>query len=395
MTGDPGKPRRRTGAPPVEDRSTCLLCGRPLSRHPLAVLRRAPEGAQRLAEGTRLSNDRPRVLTIKECPDCGLVQHTGRPVAGHRAVITAAGLSPEMAQYRSGQLGDWVRTNRLQGRSILVVGCGRGELLPLLERSGAVPTGLEAGGAAQAAGSAPGAILRSYPTDRLRVPGRPFAGFVCINVLEHAPDPRAFLRGVAANLEPDAVGLIEVPSLQSMVDEGRAYDWVADHLSYFTERTLRLALELSGFEVLEASPAWKGYDVAAHVRRRPPSTAADLDDDLRHATRALGRWLTTQAKAGRRVCVWGASHQALTLLAEARADGSVQYIVDSAAFKQGRYAPVTHIPIVAPEALRADPVDAVLVMAAGYSDEVVGQLRSVHAFTGEILVLRGRDLLPA
>jgi hypothetical protein len=180
-----------------------------------------------------------------------------------------------------------------------------------------------------------------------------------------------------------------------MVDEGRAYDWIADHLSYFTERTLRLALELSGFEVLQAGATWKDYDVAAHVRRRPPSAAAALDDDLRHTTRALGRWLGAQAEAGRRVCVWGASHQALTLLAEAHADGRVRYIVDSAAFKQGRYAPVTHIPIVAPDALRTDPVDAVLVMAAGYSDEVVGRLRSVHAFAGGILVLRGRDLLPA
>ena len=50
-------------------------------------------------------------------------------------------------------------------------------------------------------------------------------------------------------------------------------------------------------------------------------------------------------------------------------------IVDSAPFKQNKYTPATHLPIVAPEKLIADKVDAVIVMAAGYSDEVAGIIK--------------------
>ncbi|MDE7061928.1 MAG: hypothetical protein K2O73_01620, partial [Lachnospiraceae bacterium] len=48
----------------------------------------------------------------------------------------------------------------------------------------------------------------------------------------------------------------------------------------------------------------------------------------------------------------------------------IVYVVDSAPFKQNKYTPATHIPIVAPERLKEGEVDMVLIMAAGYSMEV-------------------------
>ena len=62
----------------------------------------------------------------------------------------------------------------------------------------------------------------------------------------------------------------------------------------------------------------------------------------------------------------------------------IKYVVDSATFKQGKFTPVTHIPIVSPEKLNTDPADAVIVMAAGYSDEVAKLIR--QKFDGKINV---------
>jgi hypothetical protein len=50
--------------------------------------------------------------------------------------------------------------------------------------------------------------------------------------------------------------------------------------------------------------------------------------------------------------------------------GKIRYVIDSATFKQGKYTPVTHIPIVSPGALAKNPPDAVIIMAGSYSDEV-------------------------
>ena len=48
----------------------------------------------------------------------------------------------------------------------------------------------------------------------------------------------------------------------------------------------------------------------------------------------------------------------------------IRFAVDSASFKQNRYTPGTHLKIVAPEQIKQEKIDAVLVMAASYSDEV-------------------------
>ncbi|HPV52421.1 MAG TPA: hypothetical protein PLN37_10100, partial [Smithella sp.] len=75
--------------------------------------------------------------------------------------------------------------------------------------------------------------------------------------------------------------------------------------------------------------------------------------------------------------------------------GRIEYIIDSAKFKQGKYTPATHIPIVAPDKLNSNPVDAVIVMAAGYSDEVAKIIKRDFDKNIKISVLRdfGLDII--
>jgi hypothetical protein len=48
---------------------------------------------------------------------------------------------------------------------------------------------------------------------------------------------------------------------------------------------------------------------------------------------------------------------------------------------------VTHLPVVAPERLEADPVDVLVLTALAYRDEIVAQLRGPLRFAGTIAVL--------
>ena len=72
-------------------------------------------------------------------------------------------------------------------------------------------------------------------------------------------------------------------------------------------------------------------------------------------------------------------------------------IVDSAEFKQGKYTPATHIPIVSPDMLDTDPVDAVIIIAGSYSDEVVRTIQRKYDGNMDIAVLRdyGLEIIPA
>jgi hypothetical protein len=88
------------------------------------------------------------------------------------------------------------------------------------------------------------------------------------------------------------------------------------------------------------------------------------------------------------VAIWGAGHQALAVIAMAGIAPSIKYVIDSAPFKQGKYTPATHLLINSPEALLIDPPHAVIVMAAGYSSEIVGLLKKSYPNISNIAILR-------
>lgn len=71
---------------------------------------------------------------------------------------------------------------------------------------------------------------------------------VTFHVLEHLPDPAAFLAGLLAALRPGGRAFIEVPDLMSGL---RSADYVHPaHLSYFTQTTLSRLARAAGFDIL-------------------------------------------------------------------------------------------------------------------------------------------------
>lgn len=367
----------------------CRLCGTPIGGEPLFRLDHAPAGAQLFtAEQSRTAVR----LDVNQCGACGLIQLVGvEPVPYYRSTITAAGLSPEMREFRLAQFSALSREFGLDGKRVVEIGAAKGLLTDLLAAAGMAAFGIEGGAPAEGGLTPEGNPLSAgYPAPGQVLAGAPYDGFVCINFLEHAPAPVDFLRGIAASLSAGAVGIVEVPAFEHMIEGNLSYDWVADHLSYFTSDSLRLALELAGFEVLRIERVWHGYDWAATIRRRPRLKLDDMRADYDQAIASLRGLVAGYRAAGRVVAVWGASHQALTLLTDCRFDdGDVAAIIDSAPFKQGRFAPGCGLPVVAPAWLQESNVDAVVIMAAGYSHEVAKQLRQKFGFTGEAAIFKG------
>ena len=68
--------------------------------------------------------------------------------------------------------------------------------------------------------------------------------------------------------------------------------------------------------------------------------------------------------------MWGAGHRTLALLSLSNLH-EIEYVVDSAKFKQGRYTPILHKKIVHPNFLKKNKVDLLIIMVPGiYPDEV-------------------------
>jgi len=355
---------------------SCRVCGQPLFPEPLLAFADMPRAAQNFPSPSALHEDAGSDLTICQCSGCGLVQLSNPPVPYHREVIRAAAVSEVLQQDKREQFASFIGEFNLKGKRVLEVGCGCGEFLALLNELPVQAYGLESGEeAAQKARRQGLRVVQGYPDHQTGAfAEQPFDAFLLLMFLEHMPDPNAALRAIRANLQADAFGLVEVPNLDMVIQQKLFSEFVTDHQLYFTEATLRTTLEWNGFEVLRIQRRRDDYVLSAVVKKRAPHDLGPLkgqqDRILAEIDAFLGRF------PDQKVAVWGAGHQALAILSQVQGRKHIPYVVDSAPFKQGHCTPVSHLPVVPPETLSTSPVEAVIVMAASYSDEVTDILRS-------------------
>ena len=372
---------------------------------PLLCYQNMPKGAQYLPDKNRLKDDNGVNLEVWQCSGCGLVQLSNEPVPYYKEVIRAAAISPAMSKFREKQFRDFVYKYSLSNKKVLEIGCGRGEYLSIMQQAGVEAYGLEESkdSVDQCVNSGLNVLQGFVSGKQQKIIGAPFAAFFILNFLEHLPDPNASLMGIANNLSDDAVGLVEVPNFDMILRNNLFSEFIGDHLLYFTKETLITALNLNGFDVIDCQEIWHDYIISAVVRKNPvtlgeiksPGTREKLDISSFHKYQArlkneldeyLGRF------GSKNVAIWGAGHQALAVMALTDLTGKIKYVIDSAPFKQGKYTPATHIPIVSPDRLSSDPVEAIIVMAGGYSEEVVKLLKEKFGNNVDIVVLRDFSL---
>ena len=214
----------------------------------------------------------------------------------------------------------------------------------------------------------------------------PFDAFLLLMFLEHMPEPNVALQTIYNHLADNAVGLVEVPNFDMVLRNKLFSEFIGDHLLYFTKETLQTTLQLNGFDVIDYAEVRDDYVISVVVKKRNRLDISHFHDYQIKIQTDIKTYLERFAE--RRVAIWGAGHQALAIIALTGIAGSIRYIVDSAPFKQGKYTPATHLPIVAPSMLHSDPVDAIIVMAASYSDEVAAIIRQQFGNNMLIAILR-------
>ena len=372
----------------------CRSCKFLLAHQPIFNLHGMPASAQGFLTHNELKDDRPTDLRIYQCSACGLVQADCEPVSYYREVIRSTAYSQEMKDFRKKFLGDFVESNNLKGKSILEIGCGRGEYLDLMSGAGLIPSGTEYGSASwQHCRDAGHHVQRCFPDDpSMKLDGGPFDAFASFNFLEHWPDPASVFQTIYSNTTADAIGLLEVPNFDMILRKCLFSEFISDHLSYFTEQSFRLLLCLNGFEVIDCNAIWHEYILSAVVRKRQTISMDMFTESRVILERNIKAFLAKHSKGG--VAIWGAGHQALAAISVLGISNHIKYIIDSAPFKQGRYTPASHIPIHAPSHLVVDPVSAVVIIAAGFSDEISQTLRRNFDPGMELAILRETTLEP-
>lgn len=371
----------------------CIACGAPLWETPLLTLDNMPSSAQHMPDETGVKEDKGLTLDLCQCMGCGLVQFDCEPVDYYRDVIRAGGYSKTMVELRRYQYKHLIETYHLEGKRFIEVGCGQGEFLKVLTEFPVEAHGIEHDPRLAALARDQGLDVSEgfTETEKTKFPGGLYDVFLSFNFLEHQPDPGTMLQAVYHNLEDDAMGLITVPSFEYIMDHSSYYELIRDHIAYYTFETLTPLLERNGFQVEECEVVNRDT-LSVIVKKRPQMEAGGLLEcyvNLRGEMESYMKYLEAWNK---KVALWGAGHQGFTLAATTRLGEKAQYIIDSAPFKQGRFAPSSHLPIVPPDYFYEHPVEAIVITAPGYTDEIADVIRERYGKEVEVRAMRFNHL---
>lgn len=232
------------------------------------------------------------------------------------------------------------------------------------------------------------------------------------NVLAHVPDINDFVKGFSILLKPSGIATFEFPHLLHLIAANQFDTIYHEHYSYLSFTSVCTIFEANGLNIFDVEElATHGGSLRLYAQRgdggvqlTQGSVAAlkarerDLGvnrmafySDFQHrAERAkidFLQFLVAAKLQGKKVAAYGAAAKGNTMLnyAGVRPD-LLPYVVDKNPNKQGQYLPGSRIPIVAPDFLREDRPDYVIILPWNLMNELDHELAYIHEWGGKKVV---------
>lgn len=335
-------------------------------------------------------------LELAFCAACGFIWNTRfdpGAVTYSTSYEETQGFSGHFRRFVDGLIDDQDRRHRLAGKTVLEIGCGKGEfLVRLVERTGARGIGIDP----------------AYRPDRTVSPAADRLTFIqdlygpahadlaadlvcCRHTLEHIPDVLDFVRLVRRGIgdREDARVLFEVPDTRRVLKELAFWDIYYEHCSYFTAGSLARLFARAGFHVDDVRTAYDGQYLLLEARPAAgPGASGAAADDLEATATLVERFAGEVPRrldelraevdgwhaAGRTVAIWGSGSKAVAYLTSLGLGTEIAAVIDINPHKAGKFMAGTGHRIDPPEHLRGLRPDVVVVMNPVYVAEIGAML---------------------
>ena len=329
------------------------------------------------------------------CPRCGFITNVRfdqRLAEYSERYEETQAFSDRFVAFAQGLATRWVDEYELAGRTVLEVGCGKGEFLVMMAEAGighgiGFDPGIHPDRIVSSAGKQIEWVKDFYDLSHAHIQAD---AIVCRHTLEHIGAVAEFMEMIRTNIGDrlDTVVLFELPDVQRVLDEVAFWDVYYEHCSYFSKGSLARLFERTGFEVIDL---WSGFDdqymliearpvVAGTAGRTWP--ADDMDALVIGADHFRAGFSTTidewdrklsdlQVRSGTAV-IWGAGSKGVSFLSSV--GGAIAAAVDINPHKHGMFMAGSGHEIVAPEELTRLQPDLVIAMNPIYLDEIRSDL---------------------
>jgi SAM-dependent methyltransferase len=344
------------------------------------------------------AEDYPRGdMELRFCGDCGFIYNSRFEVALSEYSARyeeTQGFSARFNDFARDLAKQWVEKYSLAGRTVLEIGCGKGEFLEMMCEAG-VGRGIGIDPSAHPERRQSEAASRiEWITDFYSESYAHLTAdaVVCRHTLEHIAPVGDFMAMVRRSIgeRTDTIVLFELPDVRRVLEEVAFWDVYYEHCSYFSAGSLARLFRATGFDVLDVS---LDYDdqyllIEARPSAQPVTTGTPLaiEDDMEALGAAVGGFSESydakldewraQVERAERPVIWGAGSKGVAYLT-ALAGNGIDYAVDINPHKQGMFMAGTGQEIVAPEFLADYRPDLVIAMNPVYVEEIRSDLERV------------------
>ncbi len=396
----------------------CRHCGTLLT-HTFLDLGFAPPSNAYLTEADLTTPEKYYPLKIKVCDECWLVQTEDYAQANEL-------FNSDYAYFSSTSTSWFAHAKRfalniteelsLGPESFVIeVASNDGYLLKNFVAAGIPCLGIEpTASTAQAAEKLGIPVLREFFGEnlgtKLAAEGKQADLITGNNVYAHVPDINDFTKGLKAALKPSGTITLEFPHLLRLIEQNQFDTVYHEHFSYLSLYTVSRVFGSAGLRIwhVEELPTHGGSlrIYGCHVddaRVTQASVFALMQEEVSRGLQQLKTYLGFQPKAdkikddlltflidqkraGKKVVAYGAAAKGNTLLNYGGVKPDLlAFVCDAAAAKQEKYMPGSHLPILAPSAIKQNKPDFIVILPWNIADEVTSQNSFAREWGGKFV----------
>ena len=231
------------------------------------------------------------------------------------------------------------------------------------------------------------------------------------NVLAHVPDINDFASGLKIALNPGGTITMEFPHLLNLINLNQFDTIYHEHFSYLSLITVQKIFNSQGLKIYNVEElTTHGGSLriyAAHnentflaieesvnnVIKKEKSAGLDtvegyqgFGNKVKQIKWDFLEFLVKAGKEGKKIAAYGAAAKGNTFLnyCGIRSD-IIDFVVDASPHKQGKYLPLSHIPIVCEDVLKKEKPDYIIVLPWNLRDEIVKQLHYIKTWGAKLI----------